>query len=516
MLKLNSSLVFLLVLVFSSLVLSSNVIAVVDDGLVLEAELQDVNSMTWPMLPGENLNDVAHLFYPKNQAMQRQFVAKTLRLSTNIQANLKPEKRFEEPTLLVIPTLKSLSPIKKITRKKPRKQKQKLQLSYDIDQAMEQVPAKLLQDYEWLVSKNAFLKEELAKLNKKIIFLQTKLDGLKLIFDKTLNLANTGLPSTDSQSTDSQSTDLPGTASASADLPATNMPAKKLFKNLSNTKLEVEIVNKKSNILETMTARTPAAENATFSNTNLIIVAIASLVMLIAAALALKKYRQHMFASFTNAIPIMSDSLQDFGGHWKDEAQELDQQTLQDLEKVIHNTEAKAAHPRGVIVSTLQNKLANTIQPNTIQTNLADSTLVEAKLLMSINRNQDAIKHLKVSIESNPKVSINHWLYLLEIFRTLNLKEEFEKYAAGLKANFNVTTQEWDDSIAPSALPQFLEEFPNIIENLCAVWPSNEAKVYLRSLITDNRDGERAGFGKSVLSEILFLVALLDTRKDFN
>ena len=66
--------------------------------------------------------------------------------------------------------------------------------------------------------------------------------------------------------------------------------------------------------------------------------------------------------------------------------------------------------------------------------------MVEVKLLMSVNRNQDAIAHLKLSIEANLKASINHWLYLLEIFRKLDLKEEFKKYDEGLKANFNVTT----------------------------------------------------------------------------
>ena len=98
----------------------------------------------------------------------------------------------------------------------------------------------------------------------------------------------------------------------------------------------------------------------------------------------------------------------------------------------------------------------------------------------------------------------------------VNLKEEFKKYAEGLKANFNVTTQVWDDSIVPGTLPQYLEEFPNIMEKLYIIWPSSQAKDYLRSLITDNRDGVRAGFGKAVLSEILLLIALLDTRKDFN
>ena len=79
-----------------------------------------------------------------------------------------------------------------------------------------------------------------------------------------------------------------------------------------------------------------------------------------------------------------------------------------------------------------------------------------------------------------------------------------------------MTTQVWDDSIAPGTLPQYLEEFPNIMEKLYIIWPSKQAQNYLRSLITDNRDGERVGFGQAVVGEILLLIALLETRQDFN
>ena len=501
MLKLHFNLVVLLALIVSSIALSNSVMAIADDALILDAELQDNNSMTWPMLPGENLNDLARLFYPKNQSMQRQFVAKTLRLSSNMQADLNATKRFETPTLLVIPTLKSLSYHKnraKEGRKKPRKKK--LQLSYDIGQSIEQVPAKLIQDYEWLVSKNAFLKEELAQLNKKIVFLQTKLNDLKLIFDKTLNLPNSGSQTAQAQTI---SADVASNHQPTSNLPVNNLPARKVFKNLNDVKYN----QKKSDAAEALSAETsitmPQAISLPFvnGNKNIIIIVMAVLALLTISSVLLKKYRQRMFTKFTDAIPQMDDTLLDFGGHWKDEGQALDQQTIQEIKQEIQNTEAK----------TIQ----FTAEPQKAYSN-ADATLVEAKLLMSIHRSQDAIDHLKLTIDSSPKASINHWLYLLEIFRKLNLKDEFEQYAEGLKANFNVTTQAWDDSIAPSTLPQHLEEFPTIMEKLYTIWPSDQAQTYLRSLITDNRDGERAGFGKAVLSEILLLIALLDTRKDFN
>jgi hypothetical protein len=143
-----------------------------------------------------------------------------------------------------------------------------------------------------------------------------------------------------------------------------------------------------------------------------------------------------------------------------------------------------------------------------------DATLQEAKMLMSINRANDAVAHLKMTIETQPKASINHWLYLLEIFRKLNLKEEFEQYATNMHQTFNVMTPVWYETEVAIYVPESIEEFPHIMEKLYSVWPGDLATVYLRNLINDNRGGERTGFGKTVLSEILLLIEMLDIRKD--
>ena len=121
--------------------------------------------MTWPMLPGESLNDVARLFYPKNKAMQRQFVFKTLRLSSDIQSNLDPAQRFETPTLLKIPTLKSLSGnARAIGAKSKNSRKQKLQFSLNLEQTIEKIPSKLIQEYELLLSKNALFEGRVGQI----------------------------------------------------------------------------------------------------------------------------------------------------------------------------------------------------------------------------------------------------------------------------------------------------------------------------------------------------------------
>ena len=513
--KLKLILVCLLVLA-----INSNVLAESSDSLALESDLQSAetsNEMIWPMLPGENLNDVARLFYPKNVVMQRLFVNKTLRLNAAKQAKLNAAERFKEPTLLLVPTLKSLSksaPIRKLAAQKPRTNR--LQITTDFESILKKVPAKFKEEYEFWVSKNELLKQQLAILKQKIVFLETKLNNLTLIWEKTL-----------SNSTDKSTAINADTNHSSADITATNINAnsaaakenvnasdatnsannsvaatsavttvttgagtstgKKVFKNLN-----VSTKPKPS-------ALTPAVEAAQVSNglldylsADLAKIALALGASAILAAFLLKKYRERMFEKMSFVATSMQATIQetiiDFGGYLKPK-----------LPQPEDTPEAKQqAHAAKEVEARL------------------DSTLSEAKLLMSINRHQDAIAHLKLTIESQPKASINHWLYLLEIFRKLNLKDDFEAYAKGLHDIYNVMTPVWYETEISIVVPQSLEEFPHIIEKLCSVWPGELATVYLRGLITDNRGGDRAGFGKAVLNEILMLVAVLDTYKDLN
>lgn len=455
--KLNSTLVFLLALAISSQV------AIADDSLTLDSGLASANSMTWPMLPGENLNDVARLFYPKNKAMQQRFILKTQRLSAEFQPNLKASDRFETPTLLVIPTLKSLSNSTRAIKSGQKKSNvQKLKMSYDI----EQIPAKLMQEYEFLLSKNAFLKAELAKLNEKLVFLQAKLNELKLVFDKTLDLSNSGQPNNG--------------APAEPNL-ADSPPVKKEFKNLSEaSKPQIAEPEASSfNLLESL-------------NTDLVKAALALGLLMILGAFLLKKYRERMFSNLSFVATKMQATVQ---------------ATVQEVGSFIQNR----IEPKQETAEVVQQA-----QAAKAVTERLDATLQEAKMLMSINRSSDAIAHLKMTVETQPKASINHWLYLLEIFRKLNLKEEFEQYATNMHQTFNVMTPVWYDTAVAIYVPESLEEFPHIMEKLYSVWPGELATVYLRNLINDNRGGERTGFGKTVLSEILLLIELLDIRKDAN
>ncbi len=313
-------------------------------------------------------------------------------------------------------------------------------MSYGI----EQIPAKLMQDYESLLNKNAFLKDELTKLNEKLILLQAKLDELKQSLDKTLSL-----------------------------------PARKVFKNLDRP-----VIDKPQAAAEPVT-------NSLFDSLSSDLIKVLRALVLLAglSAYLIKKYRQYMAARMSLAAIKMQTTVADMGGHWQNKHIQAKHETTQTtpLVKAARQTESRL-----------------------------EATLEEARLLMGINRTSDAIAHLKLATESHPKTSIHLWLYLLEIFRKLNLQQDFEHYATGLHETFNVIAPAWQDTEIAMVVAQSLEEFPHIMEKLYSTWPDDAAVVYLRGLITDNRGGERTGFGKAVLNEILLLIAVLDALKAIN
>lgn len=416
----------------------------------------DASNMTWPLLPGESVLDLAHLFYPKNRAMQQQFVAKTLRLNADTQPDLKAMTSFDKLTFLAIPTLKSLSiNAPGVSRKSNNKS---LKMSYGLKQGNAQLSEKLIQQYEELVSKNAFLKEQLAHLNEKIALLQSKLDALKLAYDKTLTLPKADIPDVE------------------------QLAAKKVFKNL----------NKETNqASSTESLHTRSAETSIWDGLNMglvkMILVIAALLLFSALMLFfLKKYRERISKPQSFSGTKMQPTVADFSNR--------------PVEKNI----IKEENP----VVTPQMKAAKEVDTR------PSATLEEAKLLISVNRATDAIAHLKAAIASQPKAPISHWLYLLEVFRKFNMKEDFEQYADRLHQTFNVMTPVWQEKSVEIYIPQSLEEFPHILEQLYGIWPGELANEYLRSLMTDNRGGDRAGFGKEVLEEVLMLITLLDTLKE--
>lgn len=468
------------------------------------AAVDTEKTLYWPAIPGDSLNSIARAFYPQSLAMRRLFVSESLRLNAAITPALTPETVFEVPTLLTIPTLKTLSKSKQATQlthrtkaMPARTDDEQLNIHDSADKKADNLPVKLLQEYELLVSKNSFLKTELARLFAKIAFLQTTLNDLKLTLDKVLSLpaAQPVAPIAAAVAVN-EAVNHPEPAASSAN---SGHSATKVIKNLgTNTTNGVKTATEKlapSAPVQNIAAPVQEAEPS-FGMLPSIAFAVLGL-----AALSwfimylLKQRRERALNHFNQSAPIVTDdTLTSYTEHWQD--------TEQGVADVVETQKVPA---KNFINTEMRGEYAK-----------AASSLEEAKLLMSINRTSDAIAHLKLNIKNDPKTSINHWLYLLEIFRKLDLKEDFEAYAQSLHSTFNVMTPIWYESTVAIVVPQSLEEFPHIMEKLDVTWPSQTAKEYLRSLVTDNRDGDRVGFSGAVLDEILMLIALLDARKELD
>lgn len=129
------------------------------------------SAMEWRMLPGESLNSLAALFYPKDRRMQQRFVAATVALNRERMQNLAPDQAFDAETTLEIPNLHALSS----QAGKPRKRAAAVRHSPKPAKPAEQLSAMAPSSaghqnaaYEALEKRTEQRQQELAKLNQRL------------------------------------------------------------------------------------------------------------------------------------------------------------------------------------------------------------------------------------------------------------------------------------------------------------------------------------------------------------
>jgi len=433
-----------------ALFIANAVHAEVDGSAQLSQRSDTPDTMVWPMLPNESLSQLAAKFYPHNKSMQREFIAKTKRLN---KIKLNGSTSHKNLTAITIPNLKSLSV--KAGRIK-RAQKKALNLSYNIEPAdisslsFSKIPERLVKQYKTLLERNTFLKVEIDKLNKRLVFLENKLGQLTLILDRTLSL------------------------------PAPKRKLKNLDAEKQTTKpLQIELV-KKPTIEPTKKQETAMSRFFDLSN-KWLWAALGLFALLVVGGSYLGRKRKDK--SFNSLIKTIS-------------------------QQNPVNTMAEAGHIEDAL---FQNEPLG--HHTVVEEEADDSAVQEAKVLMSKGSPDEAIAHLKWTIRANPRASIKPWLYLLDIFRQQNAKDEFEKYASEMHENFNAMTPIWTQGSVDVVVAQSLEEFSYITDKLTDDWPNEKLINYLKKLVLDNRSGQRSGFSKAVIAEILLLIDVLEIRE---
>lgn len=159
------------------------------------------------------------------------------------------------------------------------------------------------------------------------------------------------------------------------------------------------------------------------------------------------------------------------------------------------------------------------------------STMIElADIMVCFGRIKGATQALEEFLARDPGTALVPWLKLLEIYRTNDMREDFEAYSIKLRAHFNVAPASWEmagecitQPLAPLdekglSIEELLQklptigELPHIMDNIRNSWDSPDGLTYLRHLLRDTRDGKRSGFPLAIARELQFLVDLLETR----
>jgi hypothetical protein len=153
-----------------------------------------------------------------------------------------------------------------------------------------------------------------------------------------------------------------------------------------------------------------------------------------------------------------------------------------------------------------------------------------ADIMLSFGRVKGATDALLEYIDASPDEALQPWIKLLDIYQQSGMREDYERLADKLKLHFNVARPGWetlaDLSVQPvtgddeeaASFEALLPRLPNIAQMLHLrteigrTWDTPEGHSYLNRLLRDTRNGERSGFSLSTVSELLFLLGVLEKR----
>lgn len=450
-----------------------------------EALSSTSGAIVWPMLPGESLNRLANLFYPKDKAMQRRFVAKTLELNRDHTPHIEPSTVFTQADTLVIPELKALS--KQAAPFKAHASAHRLRMSFQIEDVVKAlITPDMLANYEALKQQNELLKRELQKLDERLTGIQTSLVQLKttvLDFIHNDQVAPRLALSTTIKAAPIVEPQLkthiePKVKPETKPLPPT-AKVEPVAKAVKTTPIQAPIA--KSPQQHTIAARDSADKIWIQVLTQFLMIVVA-LIVAIAAWFWIRKrlFRQIEDATNDQINAIAKNS------------------SFSDISNSFDLTKSGMFEKE---------------QNSTLLIEEFDSVVEEAKILVSMDRSAQAVSVLLEHIGELPKTSLHAWLYLLDVYRGQGQKDEFSALAKRLHTTFNVMTPQWEETTAAIVVANSIEEFPHIVLQLTEAWASGKAAEYLASLLEDNREGERAGFSLEVLQEIMLLQGVWEMRE---
>ena len=153
-----------------------------------------------------------------------------------------------------------------------------------------------------------------------------------------------------------------------------------------------------------------------------------------------------------------------------------------------------------------------------------------AEIMLSFGRIKGAVQALEEFVANKPTAAVPPWLKLLDLYRQDEQRDAFDAVGLKLKRHFNVAPPDWETAAEASgpgfsisgegalSIDQLLlrlptiRQLPHIANEILRTWGSLECLDYLKTLLRDNRSGERRGFALGTVREFLFLIDLQESR----
>ena len=438
------------------------------------AATADKEVLIWPALPNESVQKIAAQLYPNNVDLQRKFVFKTIRLNAENKLNLTENEKFTAPRAILIPapeTLKDgIRPIKPSALEIAAAQPQ-LSMSYYMAQLKNGAPpvaAKQASPSPAVATEQIAASPQALPLPVKpaveAASIQRPLDNTdKQVIHQQSNTWQSNISHWWGNSLDSMRN---GVAHLKVSVSNWHLPAFdfKAFNLSITTNQFLWFVS--------------------------LLLAVLGLLSLLLARIAHRKKNTLLQEIF---IPPL---------HSKDSGLLLREYPV--------NAHGEATEKSA---ESLNDTFATQPTAPEFEEHSDRQILAEAKAYEKNDRDDEAIEHIKWAIRAKQKVSIELWLYLLDLYRKQNKQEDFDNYAKAMHQTYNVMIPQWKEKKVAMVVAQTLEDFPHLAEKLCAIWPSAApAMDFLQGLVDDNRDGERLGFSRAVVDEILLLCLILEAR----
>jgi pilus assembly protein FimV len=131
----------------------------------------------------------------------------------------------------------------------------------------------------------------------------------------------------------------------------------------------------------------------------------------------------------------------------------------------------------------------------------------EAEFWISMNDHQRAIEILSPQEKIENPDSPLPWLFLLDLYRTVNNKNKYDQLKDRFVIHFNAQIPDFED-VVDHTKDLHLEDFPHVIGQVCQLWKDEKIIPYLESLLVDDREGKRMGFELPVYRDILMVLGI--------